>query len=186
MCCAGLVSYQTTCWLCGTPVVPPASSLETSAPSVERSQAAAPRPDAGVSYSLSTLMLITTLVAVCCGLFVAAPGLGVGVCILLVPVLVRTAMVVSRREEAGLPVSAGEKIGLVIGSFVVTTVVLTVVAVAAVGTFCAVCLTARTEAAIPFALLIGGGAGIAILVLMIRWVRHRYRRDVAGGATKQP
>jgi hypothetical protein len=179
VCGAGVTSEQTTCWLCGA-ALGAAAPLAVDAPPPPAALFEEHRPGS-ISYSLGTMMLITTMVAVCCGLVVVAPGLGIGVCIVLVPVLVRTSMVVKQREAAGRPVSMGEKIGLAVVSFIVTNVILVVVLVAAVGTFCAVCLGAGSEAAIPFALLIGGGAGIAVIVLLSKWVRSRYRRDIAGG-----
>jgi hypothetical protein len=49
--------------------------------------------------------LLMTLASVCFGLLAVAPGLGIPVCVLLVPVLIRTTMVVRRREAAGAAVS---------------------------------------------------------------------------------
>jgi hypothetical protein len=173
VCGAGVTSEQTTCWLCGAALGPAPLAVDAPPPPLP------PEPfEQPISFSLGTLMLITTIVAVCCGLIVAAPGLGVLVCIVLAPVMVRTAMVVKAREAAGRTVTLGEKVGLVIVSFVVTNVIMVVVLVAAVGTFCAVCLGAGSEAAIPFALLIAGTTSIVVLVLLFKWVRHRYRRDV--------
>jgi len=46
-----------------------------------------------------------TLASVCLGLLMVYPGLGVIVCVLLVPVLVRTVRVVQHRKAIGVPVS---------------------------------------------------------------------------------
>ena len=79
------------------------------------------------SFSLSTLFLLMTLASVCFGLLAVAPGLGIPVCVLLVPVLVRTTMVVRRREAAGAAVSRAEKVSLMASSFGVATVLAVVV-----------------------------------------------------------
>src|SRR5688572_10392620 len=105
--CGAVRAWGVPCWLCGAA----AESVKGSTHIISEPRAPAVPPRGVVSYSLSTLMLIMTLAAVGCALIVTLPGLGVPVCILLVPVLIRTAMVVRRREEAGRPVSAGEKIG---------------------------------------------------------------------------
>ena len=57
-----------------------------------------------------------------------------------------------------------------------------VVIVAAVGTFCAVCLSAGTESAIPFAIVAAAVPAILTVFVMARWVRARYRRAIDGGA----
>lgn len=135
------------------------------------------------SFSLSTLLLLMTLAAICFGLLAAAPGLGVPMCVLLVPVLIRTVMVVRRREASGLPVSRAKKIGLMATSFGVATVVAVVVAVAAFCSFCGVCLLgiggsneeAMLGAGIMFSL---AGVSVVMLVFLGKWIRRRYRRDV--------
>jgi hypothetical protein len=162
------------CWLCG-------ERLD------ERASGAAPR--AAVhregSFSLSTLLLIMTLVAICCGLLVAAPGLGVVASVLLAPVLVRTAMVVRRREAAGARVSSGEKIALATTSFVVALVLAGVVGFAAFCCFCAVCAFAFGAGGNePGLIALGLGVGVVGLlsiwgvVKLFQWSRRRYLRDI--------
>ena len=171
------VGYQQAaqCWLCG-------GRLD------ERSSAAAP-PRPAVrregSFSLSSLLLIMTLVAICCGLLVAAPGLGVVASVLLAPVLVRTAMVVRRREAAGERVSSGEKIALATTSLVVALVLVGVVGFAAFCCFCAVCAFAfGADGNEPVFILIGLGLGalgplsIWGVVKLVQWSRRRNLRDI--------
>ena len=165
------------CWLCGESL--DGSSLATAARSPGASS------HRGASFSLSTMLLITTLIAICCGLLVAAPGLGVIVCVLLAPVLVRTAKVVRRREEAGVRVSSSEKIGLAATSFVVAMVLATVVGFAAFCCFCAVCAFAfGADGNEPGLILLGLGVGVVGLlsiwgvVKLVQWSRRRYLRDI--------
>jgi hypothetical protein len=140
-----------------------------------------------VSFSLATMMLLMTLAAVWLGLLAAAPGLAILVCILLVPVIVRTARVVRRREERGRTVSSGEKIALAATSFMVTLVILVVTTVAAVGTFCGLCLgmytmSDRRDQNAGIQMVISGAVTLVVLIaigrLMAKWVRIRYRRDI--------
>lgn len=179
-CGARLNEATSNCWLCGTSI---RDALPLGGkPVLIHSVAGAKKT--GFSYSLSTLMLMATLAAICFGLLSTAPGLGIPICILLAPVLLRTAIVVRRREATGRAVSAGQKLGLILGSLVVAHVIAAVVTVAAIGTFCAVCLgiaasaPGSDEAAISFALLAAAVVTILLLVLMFRWVRARYRRDI--------
>lgn len=164
------------CWLCG-------ESLDGSSLAPARSSGAPSHR--GASFSLSTMLLVTTLIAICCGLLAAAPGLGVIVCVLLAPVLVRTAKVVRRREEAGVRVSSSEKIGLAATSFVVAMVLATVVGFAAFCCFCAVCAFAfGADGNEPGLLLLALGVGVVGLlsiwgvVKLGQWSRRRYLRDI--------
>jgi hypothetical protein len=137
------------------------------------------------SFSLSTLLLLTTLCAAVLGLAVAAPGLGVFAGLFLMPALVRTLMVVRRREALGERVSAGQKAALTMTSFVVASTFAWAVAAALFCCFCGVCLLAFGAADA------GGGValmglfvamlGIAMAAIVLRrfipWIRRRYRRD---------
>lgn len=162
------------CWLCGAALDQASHNPESAVP--RRAQ------PAGFSYSVSTMLLATTIAAICFGLLTIAPGLAIPICILLAPVLVRTVMVVRRREAAGRKVSTSEKAWLIVGSLIVANVILAIVTVAAVGTFCAVCLSAGDERAIPIAILIAAGVTIPLLVVLFKWVRTRYHRDIAKGS----
>lgn len=132
-------------------------------------------------------MLMMTLAAVWLGLLAAAPGLAILVCILLVPVLVRTSMVVRRREAKGGSVGPGEKVALAAGSFMVTLVIVVVTTVAAVGTFCAVCIgvasaTDMRESEIGGLVIVSIFLALVVTGLLLwafsKWVRNRYRRDI--------
>ena len=164
------------CWLCG-------ESLDGSSLAAARSPVVPPHR--GASFSLSTMLLITTLVAICCGLFVAAPGLAVVASVLLAPVLVRTAKVVRRREAAGVRVSPSEKVGLAATSFVVAMVLAIVVGFAAFCCFCAVCAFAfganGNEPGLLFLALAVGVVGLLSIwgvVKLVQWSRRRYLRDI--------
>lgn len=170
---------EKTCWLCGEEITTDDNRPQT----IDPVQTAPQR----FSFSLSTLLLLMTLAAVCFGLLAEAPGLGVPMCVLLVPVLIRTVMVVRRREAAGVTVSRAEKIGLMATSFGVATVVAVVVAVAAFCSFCGVCLlmvSADNQHGGPWmffwgvGMCIGAAVSIWLIVISSKWIRRRYRRDV--------
>ena len=134
-------------------------------------------------------MIVVTLVAVICGVFAVAPGLGIPMAIIMLPVFVRTSMVVRQRETRGEDVSFATRAALFAGSFWTTVVILVVVGIASVGTFCGVCL------GVYFGLESSGGsvaevvasiiAGIATTITTIlaiwfsvRLIRRRWKRDV--------
>ncbi len=139
---------------------------------------------AGFSFSLATVMLVMTLLAIGCGLLAAAPGLGVPFCILLAPVLLRTSLVLRRRREQGEHVPLGQKFALVGVSLVVATVIATITCVASVGTFCGICLglysVGGDAVAWPATIVAGLAAVFATVTTLVastKWVRRRYERD---------
>jgi small-conductance mechanosensitive channel len=70
----------------------------------------------------------------------------------------------------------------------VTFVILTVTSVAAVGTFCAVCIglaaatNSRGGSEISLYIMFAGVAALVVTVVLVRlfakWARNRYRRDI--------
>jgi hypothetical protein len=61
-------------------------------------------------FSLASLILVMTLVAVCLGVLMAAPGLGILLIIVAVPALVRTVVSGSQQKRTGAPLSLGQKV----------------------------------------------------------------------------
>jgi hypothetical protein len=80
-------------------------------------------------------MLTVTLVSVCLGVGVMAPGLGIALAVLVTPAFIRTAIGAARRKVEGRPMDVGQKI-LAFGGSVG---VVTVIGVAAGITFFATC-----------------------------------------------
>jgi hypothetical protein len=167
-CGAALENSPTKCWLCGARCDTPSSTTNLGDPSPQLS---------GYSFSLEGLMLVVTLVSVCLGAFTLFPGLGILFAILMAPVLVRTTMVVRRRSKAGRSVSFAAKLGLFFGSFATAIVIVVLVSVASIGTFCAVCLGIGQEEAIPFAAVMAILTTIGAIWLSFYWIRSRWRRD---------
>lgn len=168
-----------TCWLCHQPLADePATTMPppTALPSHE--------PE-GMTFSLATMFLIVTLVSVGMGLLVALPGLGVLACIVMVPVLIRTMRVVRHREARGQDVRPAEKVLLFVTSYGVASVLVIVVCVSAFCSFCGVCLTIVSvgdgEPGIfgwGVGMCVVAVVGFVLMIKMIRWIRHRYRRDI--------
>jgi hypothetical protein len=124
-CGAEVADGRQTCWLCGAAQQPVGEAAIS--PAAQR--------QAVRSFGLDSMFLVTALVAVCLGVFVQAPGLGIGLAILSAPALVRTTGIRTRRKSRGQPMSVGEKIVAFAGSLAVVTTI----AVASLGTFVAIC-----------------------------------------------
>lgn len=74
-------------------------------------------PDAPLQFSLETLLLVTTLIAVCLGVTVAVPPLGLIASFLAAGGFIRTLFVAKRFQQQGLPFGIGEKVTAFIISF---------------------------------------------------------------------
>lgn len=125
-CHAEVTTDAQTCWMCGR--VLNAVDAEVVDPRA---------PVSADSFSLSTLMILVTLVAVGLGLFVTAPGLGILYTIALVPALVRTAVGVRKRVAAGKIMRREDKLQL----FATSIAVSVAAGVAATVAFFATCLS---------------------------------------------
>jgi hypothetical protein len=68
-------------------------------------------------------MLVIALIAVCLGVLVEIPGLGVVLLLVSTPALIRTLMAVSRGKAAGRPLSGWEKMTVFAGSLGVVAVI---------------------------------------------------------------
>jgi hypothetical protein len=178
------------CWLCGRSLSGESQPTGTvPAPPVPSVATVNPRRKYARSFTLASIFLATTLIAVCLGVIVAAPGLGIVLAIFCLPAFVRTGLVVQRRAALGKTVSTAEKIGWFMGSAATTVVVAVVVAVAAVGTFCAVCVGAAEAGAmgttgegtfwvVIASLIVAAAVAVPASILMVRWIRRRWRRDI--------
>jgi hypothetical protein len=112
-CHAQLKIGDDRCWLCGAAV-----TTEVAAAAVTEPVAARP-PSIGspvASFSMATLMMFVTLVAVVCGVFSIAPGVGAALALVLLPVLAHTAIAARREEATGHSLRPGERITLFFAS----------------------------------------------------------------------
>ncbi|MBC8870046.1 MAG: hypothetical protein H8E44_11545 [Planctomycetes bacterium] len=124
------------CWLCGSSHYPVAELVGPGeSPFAERTDA---------QFSLSTLMLGVTLLAVLFGVFCMAPGAGVVLAVLVVPPFLATCIFTKHRKARGQPMSAVAKLGVFGSTFGIVIVIafclVGVVAVAAVAAFFVICV----------------------------------------------
>lgn len=129
---------------------------------------------AAAQFSLTSLFLITTLVAVFLGVFLLAPGLGVLLAVIAVPALARTLLVNYRKRQWGTPLSPQQKVG----AFLLSFGLMFLVGWAGMIAFCGVCLGAvlgsmalggNNDFASVVALGGGGLAAFSVVALLL-WV----------------
>jgi hypothetical protein len=166
-CGAPLEGTATQCWLCRAQ---PHDSTHDINPY------ASPQPLTGLAvknqFSLATLFLIMTLVAVAMGALMIAPGLGTFFIVLAVPALVRTVIVGRRRQELGEKPTIGSKIL----DFIASAAIIWVISVAATIAFGVVCTTAGLVSFGLFnfqdnpGLIIAVGAGLAAAAVVATWL----------------
>lgn len=165
-CGAELTSDQTKCWLCGKP---------QSATNPYASPAAAADLQGGAGqFSLATILLVITLVAICLGTFRLSPGMGIWVVIVATPALVRTFIAGIRQKSAGHRLTLGEKIL----AFIASAGIIILIGVAAVVAFeiacwgsCALVAAAAGEGepAMMTGIVLGGIAALVTTIALL-WV----------------
>lgn len=188
-CSAENPSDATTCWLCqrplpGQPTSEPGAALSPEQqPVLQSPPTVAPRAfsEAGEQSQFPTIGLWLTLAVVGFGVLLIAPGLAITLAIAACPALIRTAMLVNRRSQNGKSVSGSRRFLLFLGSLGTSVVVLIVVQVAAIGSFCAVCLSSGNKDAVPVAVLFAIVVTIGVLFLCWKWIRRRWQRDIEQG-----
>lgn len=131
------------CWLCqralSTADIVTAELVEPPAPPIVPQWVQAQRANP-TQFSLETLMLVVTLVAVCLGMLAAAPGLGILASIVAAPALIRTLIAGYQERAAGSQLSLGEKVIAFLASTGVTIAVLSAGATAFLAACFASCL----------------------------------------------
>lgn len=188
-CTARMSPSQAACWRCGWSLQWAARiEADTGRDANGGSDKAASDRPRGIRFGLEGLFLSVAVVAVVASLIRAMPGLGVLFSVLLAPPLVRTWLVLGRRRELGRAIGIGERIGLFLGSFAVTAVIVSVVTVATVGTFCATCLglyaaSQHSDKLVGPFMIAAGSVAITVFGILIwlftKWIRARWRRDTA-------
>jgi hypothetical protein len=133
-------------------------------------------------FGLSSMLLITTLVAVIMSVSVMVPGIGISLAIVSVPALVRTYVLVRRRREAGMPATSHDKAVL----FVMCLGIAVLISIATGAAFFASCFagfivvssaSGGRMSALDSGLMAGGIlgtiCGLALLIfLLVKWFRY--------------
>ena len=161
------------CWLCGAALPVEAGSPGTTATTAAEAVAK--------TFSLSSLFLVMTLVAVGAGVFAAAPGLGILFVILATPALVRTMVVTSRQKTSGIATTPSQKIAAFLGSVGVVLLVILSIGVAlftACWTACAggAVMSAAGQQATIAGAVAGGIVGLALSGWVLRLIWRKGRK----------
>jgi hypothetical protein len=93
-------------------------------------------PGVPLQFSIETLLLLTTLVAVCLGVAVAVPPLGLPISVVALGGLVRTLIIGKHHGRLGVPFPLGEKVAEFIISCGVVIGAIGVGAITLLGTCC--------------------------------------------------
>jgi hypothetical protein len=186
--CGAQIGERDICWLCHAPVVLDAEIVEPAGgpplvPEWERKRRTNP-----AQFSLESLMLVITLISVCLGMLVAVPGLGVLVCIVAVPALIRTLIAGRQQKAATGPLGLQEKVlaflastGIVMGVLLAG---VSAFAVACVGTcFAALGVSAASGGRAPedWILPLALGTAIVASLAVVGWLFWLTRPRRTGG-----
>jgi hypothetical protein len=98
------------CWFCESKRLPLAGFEPVTGKDAADPLGASYPPRSGLQFSLGTMLLVTTLVAICLAIMMAAPLLGIALSVIAVGGLLRTAIVGSARIRAGGRFEFAEKI----------------------------------------------------------------------------
>jgi hypothetical protein len=180
-----------SCWRCGGHL--PMTANPKTDQTLEFSKATSPYPPVHSTaanrstFSISSMMLITTLIAACIALIVAVPGLGILLTVFSLPPLIRTVILVRRRINTGRPVDNSSKVTWFLGSLGATMLVTFVTCTFGCAAFLFSCL-----ALVPFASA-GHDSGIIMTFIFATassltvagyilwrcsfWMQDRWRRD---------
>jgi hypothetical protein len=177
-CGASIEPADAICWLCLAPVGQVPAGRNAAAQVVPRMP-----PLSTGNYSLASLMMFMTLVAVVLGVATQWPGLGIPLGIVSLILWSRTVGIVRDRAKQGLEVSPLQKILIFMSSFAMTMVVLGLVIVtgaAALGAACAAIFTVGDTNGEAFPWLVGLSllaiGGLISLTVIIRAINRRNAR----------
>lgn len=126
------------------------------------------------TFSLSSLFLLTTLAAVCCGMIVWAPVLGILTAMAAVPALVRVMFISAHRAACRDSLSTWEKVYY----FVVSLGLMFVIGFTMVAAFCSIFLVILVAGGEPVAAVVGlvaGGIGAVLVcarLIVLTWPRQ--------------
>jgi hypothetical protein len=168
-CGAELIAGRSECWLCHASMPAGGDAAIIVAEAAGNRQAA--RPTGRFQFGISSILLFTTFVAILCSITTMSPGLGVALAILAIPALLRTYVVAARRGASGKPMSTGGKAGVFLLTLFVVVGAIVAVLGAFVVAFLATCAVTGGDrgfdGSLPLALLFGGVAAIATIVVIV-------------------
>lgn len=136
-----------------------------------------------LQFSLATILLVMTLIAVCFGAFGISPGLGLAVAAFAAPALIRTLVVGAQQKRAGQRLSIADKLT----AFLASLGIMILVAVAAIVAFqiacwgtCGIIAAADSQSLVDEAgfiasVVVGSAAAIAVGIWILWATRPRRR-----------
>jgi hypothetical protein len=170
-CSAGNPGGAIKCWSCDEPL----PSVNPFLCTVHPDRAA---QETQPTFTLASLLLIITMVAVCLAIAVQAPGIGIPLAFLSAPALVRTILVRAKRRNRGEPMNATDKSLVFLGSLAIVTTI----GAAACAAFCAICFSMglvafeiNSTGLFVVAWTLGIVAGLLVGGLLFRalwWIRY--------------
>jgi hypothetical protein len=127
-------------------------------------------PRTKFQFSLASIMIVMTLLAVLMSIYTMAPGLGIALMVLSVPALIRTVVLAMQRGSRGKPLTFGQKAG-VFAAWIGLGVVIVIAAGVAFFVSCLVGLPGGAAVAITFGSIGAIVAAIALGVLFWRKIK---------------
>jgi hypothetical protein len=138
-------------------------------------------PSHGMQFSLSSVLIGLTVVAILFGIMAQMPGIGMFIAFCCLPAFIRTSLLIRKRERMGRKTSTEHKALSFVGSIVFALITSAVVLIASVGTFCTICLTGGTKGGGGLIFFSGTVAVVVTVVVayfLFKWSRSRWWRDV--------
>jgi hypothetical protein len=158
------------CWLCGAPLGDGGGQGSTPPQLIEATSK---------TFSLTSLFLVMTLVAVGAGVFAAAPGLGILFAIVATPALIRTVVISAKQKSRGRAASPGQKVAAFLGSIGVVLLVLLSIGVALLTACLTACagflLDPKDGRLMTVGIVVGGVAGLGLAGWLL-WLIWRWQR----------
>jgi hypothetical protein len=166
LCGASNRPENAACFLCGHRLHPPGpDEAKTDGPGPRTAPTALPAP--GLSFRISSLLLVIAVIAVCLGVVRENTVLGIALSVAVAPALVYTTLVADRRKARGTSMSVPETVA----TFLAALAGVVVIAVSTVIAFCVTCLpVGLTSQNIFLGSVIGILAAVAALVLSTRFL----------------
>jgi hypothetical protein len=144
-CGATLPAEANYCWLCGRALQPAATAAPAASPFAGPQPPAAYERRASFQLGTSSLVLVVTLAAVLIGVYLMAPGLGIGLAVLVIPAFLRMYLTAAHKKAQGQPMSPSEKLGLLASTVgIAVGIVIAVISALIVGLFI-LCISALSS-----------------------------------------
>jgi hypothetical protein len=110
---------ENRCWFCESRMLPLAGFEPVTDKEAADPLAASHLPRSSLQFSLGTILLVTTLVAICLAITLATTPLGISVCVIAVGGLIRTTIIGWAQIRAGRRFEMRDKLANFVGSSIV-------------------------------------------------------------------